>query len=137
MKHYMLARVIIKERKVEVWDSLAHEKSPILQSSKIVEILRNLDLGLENQIKNTPCNFNFASFCIVRATNVPRQSNLYDCGVFVILFMIHGCKLDSRSFMFDSNEERCYITTWLASSNFNKNIGELMQKARYYNSRRR
>ena len=61
--------------------------------------LRNLDLFLENQIKRKPGSFNFASFGIVRGRNVPRQQNLYDCGVFVILFMMNSCKLDSRSFV--------------------------------------
>ncbi|KAF4394822.1 hypothetical protein F8388_015728 [Cannabis sativa] len=98
LKHYLLARVMIKEKKVEVWDSLAHENSPILQSSKIVDILRNLDLGLENEFTSRPSTFNFASFRIVRAANVPRQPNDYDCGIFVILFMIHRCKFDDRSF---------------------------------------
>uniref|UniRef100_A0A803QPX7 Ubiquitin-like protease family profile domain-containing protein n=1 Tax=Cannabis sativa TaxID=3483 RepID=A0A803QPX7_CANSA len=56
--------------------------------------LRNLDLGLENEFTSRPSTFNFASFRIVRAANVPRQPNDYDCGIFVILFMIHRCKFD-------------------------------------------
>ena len=39
VRHFILARVILKEKKVEVWDSLADEKNPILQSSKIVDIV--------------------------------------------------------------------------------------------------
>ncbi|KAF4346566.1 hypothetical protein G4B88_028547 [Cannabis sativa] len=130
LKHYLLARVMIKEKKVEVWDSLAHENSPILQSSKIVDILRNLDLGLENEFTSRPSTFNFASFRIVRAANVPRQPNDYDCGIFVILFMIHRCKFDGRSFAFDSNEERCYVATWLACSKYNKLRRHILQQVR-------
>ncbi|KAF4364049.1 hypothetical protein F8388_011841 [Cannabis sativa] len=83
---------------VEVWDSLADEKSPVRQSYKIKEILRNLDLAMANQIKKRPSTFSFASFCINRAQNVPRQPNFFDCGVFVALFMIHRCRLDKKSF---------------------------------------
>ncbi|KAF4394820.1 hypothetical protein F8388_015726 [Cannabis sativa] len=96
--HYCLARVIISLKTVEVWDSLADEKTPVRQSNKIKEILRNLDLAMANQIKKRLSTFSFASFCIRRAQNVPRQPNSFDCGVFVALFMIHRCRLDKRSF---------------------------------------
>ncbi|KAF4359862.1 hypothetical protein F8388_015902 [Cannabis sativa] len=98
VSHYCLARVIISLKTVEVWDSLADEKSPVQQSNKIKKILRNLDLAMANQIKKRPSTFSFASFCICRAQNVPRQPNSFDCGVFVALFMIHRCRLDKRSF---------------------------------------
>ena len=55
--------------------------------------------GTQNQIKKKPVNLGFASFDIYRATHVPKKPNLFDCGVFVILFMQSGCKLDSRSFV--------------------------------------
>lgn len=61
--------------------------------------LRNLDLGLEREIRKKPGNFSFSSFRIVRASFVPRQPNGFDCGMFVILFMQSGCKVDSRSFV--------------------------------------
>ncbi|KAF4354939.1 hypothetical protein G4B88_020946 [Cannabis sativa] len=96
--HYCLARVIISLKTVEVWDSLADEKSLVRQSNKIKEILRNLDLAMANQIKKRPSTFSFASFCIRRAENVPRKPNSFDCGVFVALFMIHRCRLGKRSF---------------------------------------
>ncbi|KAF4396734.1 hypothetical protein F8388_004702 [Cannabis sativa] len=96
--YYCFARVIISLKTVEVWDSLADEKSPVRQSNKIKEILRNLDLAMANQIKKRLSTFSFASFCIRRAQNVPRQPNSFDCGVFVALFMIHRCRLDKRSF---------------------------------------
>ncbi|KAF4368221.1 hypothetical protein F8388_022854 [Cannabis sativa] len=95
--HYCLARVIISLKTVEVWDSLVDEKSPVRQSNKIKEILRNLDLAMANQIKKRLSTFSFASFCIRRAQNVPRQLNSFDCGVFVALFMIHRCRLDDLS----------------------------------------
>ncbi|KAF4367070.1 hypothetical protein G4B88_016782 [Cannabis sativa] len=107
-KHYILARLLVSLKKVEVWDSLADKDSPIVYSSKIKEILRNLDLGLESQIKNKPANFSFASFIIVRADYVPKQPNLFDCG-------------------FDSNEERCFIACWLAYSNYNLNREKLVK----------
>ncbi|KAF4369879.1 hypothetical protein F8388_011749 [Cannabis sativa] len=88
--HYCLARVIISLKTVEVWDSLADEKTPVRQCNKIKEILRNLDLAMANQIKKRPSTFSIASFCIRRAQNVPRQPNSFDCGVFVALFMIHS-----------------------------------------------
>ncbi|KAF4346296.1 hypothetical protein G4B88_000889, partial [Cannabis sativa] len=68
------------ESSVEVWDSLADEKSPVRQSYKNKEILRNLDLAMANQIKKRPSTFSFASFCINHAQNVPRQPNFFDCG---------------------------------------------------------
>ncbi|KAF4372041.1 hypothetical protein G4B88_001541 [Cannabis sativa] len=96
--HYCLARVIISLKKVEVWDSLADEKSQVRQSNKFKEILRNIDLAMANQIKKRPLIFSFASLFIHRAQNVPRQLNFFDCGVFVALFMIHRCRFDKRSF---------------------------------------
>ncbi|KAF4387389.1 hypothetical protein G4B88_026468 [Cannabis sativa] len=70
-----------ERRRSGVWDSLADEKSPVRQSYKIKEILRNLDLAMANQIKKRPSTFSFASFCINHAQNVPRQPNFFDCGV--------------------------------------------------------
>ncbi|KAF4346634.1 hypothetical protein G4B88_028101 [Cannabis sativa] len=67
--HYCLARVIISLKTVEVWDSLADEKTLVRQSNKIKEILRNIDLAMANQIKERPSTFSFASFCIRRAQN--------------------------------------------------------------------
>ncbi|KAF4380103.1 hypothetical protein F8388_018227 [Cannabis sativa] len=87
-KHYILARLLVSLKKVEVWDSLADKDSPIVYSSKIKEILRNLDLGLESQIKNKPANFSFASFIIVRADYVPKQPNLFDCGLMCDPFRV-------------------------------------------------
>ncbi|KAF4391522.1 hypothetical protein F8388_008926 [Cannabis sativa] len=75
-KYYILARLLLSMKKVEVWDSLADKDSPIVYSSKIKEILQNLNSGLE---RNKPANFNFSSFMVVRANYVPKQPNLFDC----------------------------------------------------------
>ncbi|KAF4349964.1 hypothetical protein F8388_002172 [Cannabis sativa] len=113
----------------ESWRKM-HYYERFMGSLKHCNELRNLDLGLENQFTSRPSTFNLASFRIVRASNVPRQPNDYDCGIFVILFMIHRCKFDGRSFAFDSNEERCYIATWLACSKYNKLIRHILQPVR-------
>ncbi|KAM7494966.1 hypothetical protein LguiB_029575 [Lonicera macranthoides] len=131
-EHYILARVLLKTKVVEVWDSLSDATQPILYSARIKDILRNLDLGLEREIRKKPENFSFSSFRIVRASFVPRQPNGFDCGMFVILFMQSGCKVDSRSFVFDSNEERCRLACWLANSNYNKHRDILMNDVREF-----
>ncbi|KAM6543014.1 hypothetical protein CsatB_007461 [Cannabis sativa] len=41
--------------------------------------------------------------------------------------MITACKVDVRSFQFDSNEERCFIACWLAYSNYNLNREKLVK----------
>ncbi|KAM7500739.1 hypothetical protein LguiA_025153 [Lonicera macranthoides] len=46
-----------------------------MSSSDQVKELRNLDLGLERDIRKKPGNFNFSSFRIVRATFVSMQPN--------------------------------------------------------------
>ncbi|KAM7488048.1 hypothetical protein LguiB_025532 [Lonicera macranthoides] len=131
-RHYILARVLLKTKVVEVWDSLSDATQPILYSARIKDILRNLDLGLEREIRKKPGNFSFSSFRIVRASFVPRQPNGFDCGMFVILFMQSGCKVDSRSFVFDSNEERCRLACWLVNSNYNKHRDILMNDVREF-----
>nr|GMN72142.1 hypothetical protein TIFTF001_052797 [Ficus carica] len=79
-----------------------------------------------------PVNLGFVSFDICRATHVPKKPNLFDCGVFVILFMQSGRKLDSRSYVFDSNEERCRLAGWLACSNYNKLRAKLLKDVREF-----
>ncbi|KAM7468076.1 hypothetical protein LguiB_015638 [Lonicera macranthoides] len=63
-RHYILARVLLKTKVVEVWDSLSDATQPILYSARIKDILRNLDLGLEREIRKKPGNFSFSSFRI-------------------------------------------------------------------------
>ncbi|KAM6571049.1 hypothetical protein CsatA_015129 [Cannabis sativa] len=82
---------------------------------------------MANQIKKRLSTFSFASFCIRRAQNVPRQPNSFDCGVFVALYMIHRCRLDKRSFEFNSNEERCHLAQWIVCSNYNKYRSKMMK----------
>ncbi|XP_065877214.1 uncharacterized protein [Euphorbia lathyris] len=130
--HFILPQILIDKRVVEVWDSLALPDRPIFQKNLIVDILRALDMGFKEQLKSKPADYNFVSFKVVRGKNVPRQPNNFDCGVFVILFMIKHCQFHSSTFQFNSNKERCRIAWWIAKSDYNKIKTELLEKVQSF-----
>ena len=66
-----------------------------------------LGLCLEGKFRKKSTTFDFASFRFVCASFVPRQPNVFDCRVFVSMFMQSGWKIDLRLF---SVNEICYFS---------------------------
>lgn len=61
-EHYTLARVLVKTRTVEIWDSLASEDDPIQNKRVIKEIVSSYSLIFMNWVQDTRYT---NSYCIL------------------------------------------------------------------------
>ncbi|KAL3567409.1 hypothetical protein D5086_030060 [Populus alba] len=103
-RHFYLFVLHMKKQVVEIWDSLAKSSGS------------SVDKRLPNMV----------SASTLRAT-------LYDCGVYVIKFMLAPEEVTQPDFVFDSDTERLDVVLGLLDGNVNLCRNELAAKAEAYN----
>nr|XP_034887266.1 zinc finger BED domain-containing protein RICESLEEPER 1-like [Populus alba] len=131
-RHFYLFVLHIKKQVVEIWDSLAKSSGSSV-NKRLPNILAILDILFEDDIQqNYPDGWSFASFSVDRSPNVPQQTNGYDCGVYVIKFMLAPEEATQPDFVFDSDTERLDVVLRLLDGNVNSCRNELAAKAEAY-----
>ncbi|KAL9380364.1 hypothetical protein Peur_026021 [Populus x canadensis] len=130
-RHFYLFVLHMKKQFVQIWDSLA--KSSGSSDKRLPNMLAILDILFEDDIQqNYPDGWSFASFSVDRSPNVPQQTNGYDCGVYVIKFMLAPEEATQPDFVFDSDTERLDVVLRLLDGNVNSCRNELAAKAEAY-----
>ncbi|KAJ6859929.1 hypothetical protein NC651_036298 [Populus alba x Populus x berolinensis] len=131
-RHFYLFVLHMKKQVVEIWDSLAKSSGSSVDK-RLPNILAILDILFEDDIQqNYPGGWSFASFSVDRSPNVPQQTNGYDCGVYVIKFMLAPEEVTQPDFVFDSDTERLDVVLGLLDGNVNSRRNELAAKAEAY-----
>ncbi|KAJ6865962.1 hypothetical protein NC652_037478 [Populus alba x Populus x berolinensis] len=102
-RHFYLFVLHMKKQVVEIWDSLAKSSGS------------SVDKRLPN---------------IVSASTL--RAALYDCGVYVIKFMLAPEEVTQPDFVFDSDTERLDVVLGLLDGNVNSCRNELAAKAEAY-----
>ncbi|KAB5515707.1 hypothetical protein DKX38_026355 [Salix brachista] len=127
--HFYLYVLHIQKQVVEIWDSLAKSSGSSVDN-RLPNMLATLDTLFEDDIeRNHLDGWSFASFSVDRPPNVPQQPNGYDCGVYVIKFMLAPEEATQPDFDFDSDTERLDVVLRLLDGNVNSCITELAAKA--------
>ncbi|KAH8484545.1 hypothetical protein H0E87_028854 [Populus deltoides] len=131
-RHFYLFVLHIKKQVVEIWDSLAKSSGSSVDK-RLPNMLAILDILFEDDIQQYyPYGWSFASFSVDRSPNVPQQTNGYDCGVYVIKFMLAPEEATQPDFVFDSDTERLDVVLRLLDGNVNSCRNELAAKAEAY-----
>nr|TKS01648.1 hypothetical protein D5086_0000170660 [Populus alba] len=131
-RHFYLFVLHMKKQVVEIWDSLAKSSGSSVDK-RLPNMLAILDILFEDDIQqNYPDGWSFASFSVDRSPNVPQQTNGYDCGVYVIKFMLAPEEVTQPDFVFDSDTERLDVVLGLLDGNVNSCRNELAAKAEAY-----
>ncbi|XP_062104674.1 uncharacterized protein LOC133815897 [Humulus lupulus] len=81
IRHFVLFLLHVGIKVVEIWDSLLH-KGKSRGAELVQPVLKQLDDLLGDQIASTGPDESFSSFTVSTVTNVPQQSNSYDCGIY-------------------------------------------------------
>ncbi|XP_034925372.1 uncharacterized protein [Populus alba] len=132
-RHFYLFVLHMKKQVVEIWDSLAKSSGSSVDK-RLPNMLATLDILFEDDIQqNYLDGWSFASFSVNRSPNVPQQTNGYDCGVYVIKFMLAPEEVTQPDFVFDSDTERLDVVLGLLDGNVNLCRNELAAKAEAYN----
>ncbi|KAF9663186.1 hypothetical protein SADUNF_Sadunf17G0012100 [Salix dunnii] len=127
--HFYLYVLHIKKQVVEIWDSLAKSSGSSVDN-RLPSMLATLDILFEDDIEqNYPDGWSFTSFSVDRSPNVPQQTNGYDCGVYVIKFMLAPEEATQPDFDLDSDTERLDVVLRLLDGNVNSYRTELVAKA--------
>ncbi|KAG6742431.1 hypothetical protein POTOM_053302 [Populus tomentosa] len=133
-RHFYLFVLHMKKQVVEIWDSLAKssgssvdKRLPNMVSASTLRATLSYDIQ-----QNYPDGWSFASFSVDRSPNVPQQTNGYDCGVYVIKFMLAPEEVTQPDFVFDSDTERLDVVLGLLDGNVNSCRNELAAKAEAY-----
>ncbi|KAM6587908.1 hypothetical protein CsatA_010513 [Cannabis sativa] len=124
--HFNLFNVSVEHEEVEIWDSLLNNgKSsgedmvkPVMAKldSLLATDIATLKLFSEKTSQSKWLNFSFTRFN-VKTITIPRQTNSYDCGIFVIKWLEHRSVVDSK---FHSHNERARIAVKIVTSKMNK-----------------
>ncbi|KAH8484539.1 hypothetical protein H0E87_028850 [Populus deltoides] len=131
-RHFYLFVLHMKKQVVEIWDSLAKSSGSSVDK-RLPNMVAILDILFEDDIQqNYPDGWSFASFSVDRSPNVPQQTNGYDCGVYVIKFMLAPEEATQPDFVFDSDTERLDVVLRLLDGNVNSCRNELAAKAEAY-----
>ncbi|XP_062085711.1 uncharacterized protein LOC133791816 [Humulus lupulus] len=116
IRHFVLFLLHVGIKVVEIWDSLLHKGKS--RGAKLVQpVLKQLDDLLGDQIASMGPDWSFSSFTVSTVTNVPQQSNSYDCGIFVVNWMEQR-PIDD--FQHDSKNERSRVAGNIFTSKCNK-----------------
>ncbi|KAJ6865955.1 hypothetical protein NC652_037472 [Populus alba x Populus x berolinensis] len=116
-RHFYLFVLHMKKQVVEIWDSLAKSSGS------------SVDKRLPNIVSASTLR---AALSLDRSPNVPQQTNGYDCGVYVIKFMLAPEEVTQPDFVFDSDTERLDVVLGLLDGNVNSCRNELAAKAEAY-----
>ncbi|TXG51660.1 hypothetical protein EZV62_024184 [Acer yangbiense] len=127
--HWYTALVKIKDRKVEIWDSLpSRRKNDQSRVTQVRRLMISLDYVLETEIHSVfGSSFSFASFSIESPVG-PTQPNEFDCGVFVCMFLndlIGPWLMTLKSFQL----QRLLLARQLATYPTNTHLEQLKQSA--------
>ncbi|KAK1584052.1 hypothetical protein Q3G72_029470 [Acer saccharum] len=123
--HWYTALVKIKDRKVEIWDSLPSRRKN--DQSKMI----SLDYVLETEIHSVfGSSFSFASFSIESLVG-PTQPNEFDCGVFVCMFLNDWSLAYDPEIIatYNSESQHLLLARQLATYPTNTRLEQLKQNA--------
>ncbi|POO00521.1 Ulp1 protease family, C-terminal catalytic domain containing protein [Trema orientale] len=100
----------VKERMVEIWDSLSTARDKPKREKKAYKMLETLDtlLSLDRKMAFGD-GFRFIDCPIRRVLGIPKQDNGADCGVFVMMYMEALSKGKENCPLFFSVDERLRI----------------------------
>ncbi|KAK4253624.1 hypothetical protein QN277_010273 [Acacia crassicarpa] len=125
--HFYLYIIHLKNKVVEIWDSCP----PFVAEADRDETTTKLLIAMEKLFEKVT----FTEFHRKMADDIRLQLNGFDCGVFVINYMLQSdnyVKRDS-SFKFDSQKERENLALKLLNNDLNKEKQNLYDKAiRHY-----
>ncbi|KAJ6370507.1 hypothetical protein OIU76_028733 [Salix suchowensis] len=100
---------------------------------RLHNLLVSLDALFKDDIDQKYQNvWSFKDFRMERPSNVPQQPNGYDCGVYVIKFMVAPEEVTNPDFVFDSDNERLEVALRLLASDVNSCSDDLASKAEAY-----
>lgn len=134
--HFFLFVLQLKRQVVEIWDSIAASSQSDWVDRRL-NLLVSLDALFKDDIHQNYQNvWSFTDFRVERPSNVPQQPNGYDCGVYVIKFMLAPEEVTSPDFLFDSDNERLEVVLRLLASDVNSCRNNLASKAEAYYEQR-
>ncbi|KAJ6371790.1 hypothetical protein OIU77_002164 [Salix suchowensis] len=123
----------LKTQVVEIWDSFAASSQSDWGNRRLHNLLVSLDALFKDDIDQKYQNvWSFKDFRMERPSNVPQQPNGYDCGVYVIKFMVAPEEVTNPDFVFDSDNERLEVALRLLASDVNSCSDDLASKAEAY-----
>ncbi|KAH8484541.1 hypothetical protein H0E87_028852 [Populus deltoides] len=135
--HFFLFVLQLKRQVVEIWDSIAASSQSDWVDRRLRNLLVSLDALFKDDIHQNYQNvWSFTDFRVERPSNVPQQPNGYDCGVYVIKFMLAPEEVTSPDFLFDSDNERLEVVLRLLASDVNSCRNNLASKAEAYYEQR-
>ncbi|KAJ6683289.1 hypothetical protein OIU85_007015 [Salix viminalis] len=131
--HFFLYVLQLKTQVVEIWDSFAASSQSDWGDRRLHNLLVSLDALFKDDIDQKYQNvWSFKDFRMERPSNVPQQPNGYDCGVYVIKFMVAPEEVTNPDFVFDSDNERLEVALRLLASDVNSCSDDLASKAEAY-----
>uniref|UniRef100_A0A6N2LE74 Ubiquitin-like protease family profile domain-containing protein n=1 Tax=Salix viminalis TaxID=40686 RepID=A0A6N2LE74_SALVM len=131
--HFFLYVLQLKTQVVEIWDSFAASSQSDWGDRRLHNLLVSLDALFKDDIDQKYQNvWSFKDFRMERPSNVPQQPNGYDCGVYVIKFMVAPEEVTNPVFVFDSDNERLEVALRLLASDVNSCSDDLASKAEAY-----
>ncbi|KAB5515705.1 hypothetical protein DKX38_026353 [Salix brachista] len=131
--HFFLYVLQLKTQVVEIWDSFAASSQSDWGDRRLHNLLVSLDALFKDDIDQKYQNvWSFKDFRMERPSNVPQQPNGYDCGVYVIKFMVAPEEVINPDFVFDSDNERLEVALRLLASDVNSCSDDLASKAEAY-----
>lgn len=83
MEHWCLGCINIKQRKIELYDSLWNHDTPC---TWILEVLRRYVQDEAKRTGNEKVLGDIQSWGLIQVDTLPQQTNAIDCGVFVLEF---------------------------------------------------
>eukprot|EP00258_Populus_trichocarpa_P015711 XP_006372791.2 zinc finger BED domain-containing protein DAYSLEEPER isoform X1 [Populus trichocarpa] len=135
--HFFLFVLQLKRQVVEIWDSIAASSQSDWVDRRLRNLLVSLDALFKDDIHQNYQNvWSFTDFRVERPSNVPQQPNGYDCGVYVIKFMLAPEEVTSPDFLFESDNERLEVVLRLLASDVNSCRNNLASKAEAYYEQR-
>ncbi|XP_034925356.1 putative ubiquitin-like-specific protease 1B [Populus alba] len=135
--HFFLFVLQLKTQVVEIWDSLAASCQSDWVDRRLHNLLVSLDALFKDDIdQNYQKVWSFTDFRVERPSNVPQQPNGYDCGVYVIKFMLAPEEVTNPDFVFDSDTERLEVVLRLLASDVNSCRNDLASQAEAYYEQR-
>ncbi|KAI9078149.1 hypothetical protein K1719_039917 [Acacia pycnantha] len=125
--HFYLYIIHLKNKEIEIWDSLLNTSE-----AEIEETTKKLSIAMEKLFEKVT----FTEFHLKMADDILLQPNGFDCGVFVINYMLQSDNYVRRdsSFQFDSQKERDDLALKLLNNDLNKEKQNLYDKARQHHA---
>lgn len=122
--------VKIKDKQAEIWDPLPDARRTRDREIQVNSILHLVDAILHAVVDATySVSWSFLSFVVTHGEGVPRQSNGFDCGVYVIKFMDTPGIITNKSYIHDSQNVRVQLALQLIDSPFNEQRDQLLTLA--------